>query len=202
MALEAVRLSLINSMYKCLCRHPFPKITIQDICDKASVSRRTFYNYYHDKYSLLSDTYHELFFSQIEIDSEDSSWEVFRKICHQFYDDKVFFSRVIDIKEQNGFWDELTRTLGSYIARDCPIVKEMEREAEIFIGADVMMMLTMIEDWMKDGMKQDPEEFAGHVRAAFSVYGLWTYQIAANIPRKKFSGQYDKEVSWFGKEER
>lgn len=48
------RRALTDALFKLLEKSEFCKITVNDICAKAEVSRPTFYTYFDDKYSLLS----------------------------------------------------------------------------------------------------------------------------------------------------
>lgn len=45
--------AIINSMYELLKEQSFRSITTQDLCNRACVSRSTFYRQFHDKYEIL-----------------------------------------------------------------------------------------------------------------------------------------------------
>lgn len=49
-ALKATLIELLDEM-------PFEKIAVTDICNKAKISRITFYNHYSDKYALIDDVF-------------------------------------------------------------------------------------------------------------------------------------------------
>lgn len=46
---------LRNALMELLKERPFDKITVTDICKKATINKMTFYKYYQDKYTLLDD---------------------------------------------------------------------------------------------------------------------------------------------------
>lgn len=48
---KALRSTLVNMMEKT----PIEEITVQDLCEEASINRMTFYKHYEDKYALLRD---------------------------------------------------------------------------------------------------------------------------------------------------
>lgn len=50
------RAALQDAMETLLREKPFEKITVQEICDRALVSRTAFYAHYHDKYALFHAT--------------------------------------------------------------------------------------------------------------------------------------------------
>lgn len=52
--------SLIRTMRDMLSEMPFEKITVKGICERAGISRITFYNYYSDKYALLEELFRSM----------------------------------------------------------------------------------------------------------------------------------------------
>ena len=52
---------LKESMRELMREKPFEKITVTEICKRASTGRVTFYNYYEDKYDLLEDWFEDLY---------------------------------------------------------------------------------------------------------------------------------------------
>lgn len=52
--------SLIRTMQEMLSEMPFEKITVKDLCERAGISRITFYNYYSDKYALLEEMFRKM----------------------------------------------------------------------------------------------------------------------------------------------
>lgn len=49
--------SLRGALLTLLNEKEFDKITVKEICDRAQVSRITFYTYFHDKYDLMNDMF-------------------------------------------------------------------------------------------------------------------------------------------------
>jgi AcrR family transcriptional regulator len=56
--------ALMNALRTLLNLRNFNKITVNDLCEEALISRAAFYSHYDDKYDLL-DSYMEVFFQQI-----------------------------------------------------------------------------------------------------------------------------------------
>lgn len=52
---------LKESLRELMCEKPFEKITVTEICKRASTGRVTFYNYYEDKYDLMEDCFEDLY---------------------------------------------------------------------------------------------------------------------------------------------
>jgi len=88
MSAKTTRMLLIRAMLKLVRSRKFSSITIDDICDKSEVSRRTFYRYYSDKYALLRDVFVDCFFSKIHTDECRDPWDIVQAVCEQIYSDK------------------------------------------------------------------------------------------------------------------
>lgn len=61
MSVEASKFNLKKTMHKLMKEKSFTSITVKELCEKAGVSRRSFYRYYMDKYELLQDLYYDFF---------------------------------------------------------------------------------------------------------------------------------------------
>lgn len=87
---RALKTALIELLHK----KNFEKIRTTEICDRALVSRNTFYNYYADKYALLEDcfaTYEETFIHHFDETQRESNPELdretsFRNLIDTFLD--------------------------------------------------------------------------------------------------------------------
>lgn len=93
---------------------PFEKITIQQILDKAGISRRTFYKYYADKYEIMQ----EYFTMHLEGFSDNLSEENWKVVYENFYEfiwqKRSFFLNMTKKDSQDGFWRFLNNYLVSY----------------------------------------------------------------------------------------
>ncbi len=192
MSTEAIKVSLIRAMLKCVREERFADITVNSICERSHISRRTFYRYYSDREALLRDVYVECFFSRIEAEEDDDFWDIFAKVCYQIYSDPLFFKHALEVKGQNGFWEEISAILSPYYSKHSPSYDFLVDMKDFYISTDISRLLILIEKWIKSGMKTPPYEFAYSVRVSYYIYGLWTSQIAAKQDVTEFSSDvYD-----------
>lgn len=187
MSTETTRTALVHSMLELTREKRFSTITIDEVCQKSSVSRRTFYRYYSDKYALLKDVYLERFFSKINIAENDDFWDIFAKICDQIYSDKEFFKHAFEVKGQNGFWEEAGMILTPYYMREAPSYEFVDKMKAYFVATDLERIFHLIELWIASGMKQSSREFSSFIRINFYIYGRWTYQLAGKKERSTFT---------------
>ena len=177
--------AIVKAMLKLVRSKKFADITVEDICEKANVSRRTFYRYYSDKHALLKDVFVECFFSKIDTDNVRDLWDIILEICKQAYQDKKFFRHSFEVKGQNGFWEEVSSILMPYFQRDFPS-NEFDRMRDFFISSDIQRAFVLIENWIKDGMPVPPEEFVYKLRIYYYMYGTWVVEHAEGRPRTEF----------------
>lgn len=87
-----------ESMINLLNEKPLQKITINDICDKASINRSTFYLHYYDQYDLHDDLKKEaldmllVYVNQSFVNGDYLPIESFLRICKESKLIRTFFT--------------------------------------------------------------------------------------------------------------
>lgn len=196
MANESTRITLLKCMRKLVRENSFSKISINMICETAHISRRTFYRYFYNRYSLLAATYNECYFAKLTIEKGDNFWHLFGNICQQIYDEPAFFRHVFDVKGQNGFWEEAKSTLAPYMTRDFPVTPDIKDIVDFYVFNDLDVLFQHIEGWIKGGFKYDPKSFSTHVRDSFKVHGKWIYELATDRPVSPYSQHKIDKKEW------
>lgn len=93
---------IISTMEQLLKSKSFNKITVQDILDKAKVSRATFYRHFPDKYAVMNSYYEQLIQSSFSDKSLSSEERIYR-IVDIVTEHKESFSGVVDVSGVNSF---------------------------------------------------------------------------------------------------
>lgn len=189
MSAQTTRTLLIRAMLKLTRSKKFSSITIEDICEKAQVSRRTFYRYYKDKHALLGDVFVECFFSKIDVEECKDPWDITKAICEQIYSDKKFFSHSFEVKGQNGFWEEVQKLLLPVFQSGLQSHEASDSMREFFTSTDIYRVLQLIEDWIRSGMPSSPEKFASSLRTAYFIYATWITELATGSPASEFPSE-------------
>lgn len=105
-----------NTFIDLLKEKPFSAITINHICEKATIHRSTFYRYYDDKYELFSDAVNFIAITLFEqtkhgLDLEDT---LFEKIIEYIDVNRPLFFNVTSKNNSSELYDKLIQ-LGSEI---------------------------------------------------------------------------------------
>lgn len=196
MASNATRFTLVKCMRKLLRQQPFSKITIGELCELAHISRRSFYRYFPDKYSLLAATYQESFFSKIQLAPDSLFWDLFKQICQQVYGEKEFFRHAFEVKGQNGFWEEARKILTPYMKKDYPSNVHGDVMFNFFVAHSIDMLFELVEHWIREEPTTSPDEFATFIQESFAVYGKWIYEASTNRPRSAYTPEIVREKKW------
>ncbi len=158
--------ALIMDEFKKLARtRSIEDIPVAEICERSSISRQTFYNYFHDKYDLISKIYRKVELNTMaEIKTltesgEEVSWDIvigtlLRKLAvdKEFYSNALRYSGQNNLKEMilyhvyNGYINEFTRRHNG--RPDDATLFELRFNAYGTAGC----ML----DWIQSGMAADP----------------------------------------------
>lgn len=101
--------ALANSLKECLLTKSFEKITIEDICNKCEMNRKSFYYHFKDKYSLVEYIFNSEFKSLHVYTKKDSN--IFKELCIYLYDNKDFYTKILKYEGQNNFQDYLEQTI-------------------------------------------------------------------------------------------
>lgn len=177
----------------------FSSITVDDICEKSEVSRRTFYRYYSDKQALLKDVFVECFFSKISLDECKDPWDIIHAICEQIYSDKAFFSHSFEVKGQNGFWEEVRSLLMPIFQRSFPSYGDPDRMRDFFLSTDIYRTFSLLEEWISEGMQIDPEEFTSALRTSYFVYATWITDVVSGKTATEFPPEMLKSLKYIKK---
>lgn len=140
-------------------------ISVTEICCQLGISRKTFYNYFHDRYAIVET----IMFDEIEkpllkaIDADFSRKDLIRGVFESFLYDKEFYKFAIIEDCQNSLYDNLIESLTIIIsekdkARGKTVLTPKECEYVNYkFAADIVFI---IKKWILEGMVESPESMS------------------------------------------
>lgn len=145
-----------------LCRTtPFGKIKINTICEKADISRQTFYNHFKDKYDIVAAIYLRDISSE-EAESGYYSLALMRKGLNTLWDRRDFYRNVLNGREQNDLYNfiaDYTININiKWIAERQKRALTMQEKYEIIYCA--YGYIGSLFEWLKGNIDYTPDEFA------------------------------------------
>lgn len=179
MSLTITKRALEDSMKKLMVEKTFNKITIEDICERASVSCRNFYRYAHDKYELLDQIYQDDFMSKLEVHDDWCVWDYFPAICRYCYANRSFIRNAITVEGQNSprsYWQTFLTPL---ILHDFRNSFYSEESAAFYIPRLTDALFDYMEVWLKKEPCTPPDEFAAYVRRSVAIHAKRVWEITS-----------------------
>lgn len=109
-----------NALESLLRKHPFEKLTVDQICEEALLHRSSFYRYFHDKYDLLEHLINTRLNKMLEEASSEDDLVV--TIIHYADDNRDIFRHLALDGTNSTLYIELVRILSD------TMLKEMKNE--------------------------------------------------------------------------
>jgi AcrR family transcriptional regulator len=161
---EAIKKAVIELMSE----KKFDDITIQDISDRANVSRGTIYLHYVDKYDLLDKLIEEHINEMREICESSSEMEFIDANLPWFeYLEKnyLFFSTMLASKGAPSFRSQFNEFLIEEFKNEVDITKGKNHRLieDVILQFIVTAYVGIVEWWFKNGMPYPPHVMAEQV---------------------------------------
>lgn len=165
---QVTKRALEQSLKNLLLKKPLTKITINDIAEDCGINRMTFYYHFKDIYDLVEWSCLEDARKAIEEKKTYETWQQgFLQIFEAVRENKPFIMNVYRCvhREQVETYlkplvDNLLMGVIEEEAKGIPVRQEdKEFIAQIYAYIFIGLML----DWIKDDMRQDPEEIVGRL---------------------------------------
>lgn len=179
MSKKTTQLALAESLKQQLRKCRFCDITVEDICEPAEVSRRSFYRYFADKYELLSWIYRDTYESLLSFKEGWVVWDYFSVCCEHLYSDRAFYRNAIAVEGQNSLrslWQELLTPL---IAHDYKDIVPSRKTGNFWIWRITDALFDTLYEWLKKEPCTPPLEFAANLRESMALYNKRAYEIAS-----------------------
>lgn len=157
--MNSTKIRLADSLKKLIKTQTLEKISIQDICSNAYLSRQSFYNHFNDKYELVSWILDSIFHSTHTITDLDCPWINNTKLfLEKMKDDEDFFNKAYRYIGQNSLEEHHLELLNNYYLPICAQKKQssLSREEEYCLRFYFYELANLISRWARLGMPESP----------------------------------------------
>lgn len=136
----------------------FTKITINDICKAAMLSRPTFYHYYRDKYQLANSIFDDLFDKTVTTLATSHKWQGSIDVfLTQFKQDCTFYSKIYKYTGQDSLFEHHSQRVYDFYKQLIEHTKHDKLSSEEKVNLDVYVKgaMTLIMDWNNESYSTD-----------------------------------------------
>ena len=164
------RKAIVNAYLALLQESPSKSIKISAICDRANISRPTFYNHFQTKDEIflnyLDDVLDEMFieYRMMQAKTQEEAFSTFQSASTQFFrlwqSKADLYRLIIHTHAENMLIDKLKdHHLKVYHLRVVPRFPVGDPEIlEFFISHISYVFFSGLDQWMRNGMKRKPHE--------------------------------------------
>lgn len=155
--------SIISDAMKQLMKEKlFSDISVSDIINRCSISRKTFYYHFADKYDVVNWIFYtEMFDSILESTTLENWIEGSIKFCSYMYNNKKFYTNALSVNGQNSFTEYLNNLTRMQVEKLCTEAcgnKSINKDDKSFmIDFYYSAFIGILTAWIKNGMKDSPE---------------------------------------------
>ncbi len=152
-----------NTLYELVGQKPLGEITVTDIIETCGISRSTFYYHFHDMNDLIEWTITEHFNKILGKNRTYATWQDgFKAILHEVEQEKEYIFAIyatMDHSLMEYYLEGLVfKLLMSVLKEKDPEDKVSYEKKEFIVNFYKRGFIGITIDWVKSGMKQDPDE--------------------------------------------
>lgn len=157
---ELTKKALAESLKSIMRTSPFAKISVDEICEAAGVSRRNFYRHFPDKYELLNWIYDKEFCSAIHGRCFPRTLDILPPVCAHLYKDRAFYLNAFDVRGQNSFRDFCAARLYCYMEKDYGCAFNSQSEEHFYLDRIIDAVFDAFQLWLKSEPCVPAEDFS------------------------------------------
>lgn len=155
---DIYRRALAEGMKELLRQETIEKITVEEVCEKSEISRRSFYRYFIDKYDVVSWIVDREYYDHLEVTKEKSLWELYPSFLQYLFENREWIRNALPYQGQNSLREHLFRRNFPIICNDFEMDFPSEYWKEFTVRTYFKMALESYEWWLGEKEPIAPEE--------------------------------------------
>lgn len=184
--------ALASALKELVAERPFEKISVSDICERCRMNRKSFYYHFRDKYDLANWIFDTEFIelsqaNTTQIISEnmafDDRWSTLLSICRYFYDNRVFYRRILQVEGQNSLSSHFRELIAPLLRLRIEELLGMEDIPEMVYVFFADGILCTMERWLLDKNCIPAEEFLQNLKKLLQVLYISMDRRVSQDPR-------------------
>ena len=150
---------LAKALKELMLEKTFEKISINDICTRCKMNRKSFYYHFMDKYDLVNWIFDTEFITMIQSGLHEDSWTVIYAICNLLYDNRVFYKKALQIQGQNSFQEHFQEMMFSVISGRVEELSGIDKKSVFQINFFTDAIVGTFKSWLLKYSEMTPDEF-------------------------------------------
>ncbi len=159
-------------------QYPLQQISVRQIMDHASIRRQTFYDYFQDKYALMTWIYKQDFKEYIQdYIGYDPIDKVLERFLYYLKDNKAFYRNALSYHDQNAFEEVLLEQLDLFIQQiiEIRLASENKKSVDEYQTLSKYIayaLVGIIRNWIAHNCEQDVLELVSEINLVMTHLNL------------------------------
>ena len=167
---------------------PFIKIGVGDICKYCGMNRKSFYYHFKDKEDLVNWIFETEFIECARNNVYESVWEAIDDLIHYFYDNRIFYSKILKHEGQNSFSDYFNELIHSVFFEQLQTIVKNPHAKDFQINFVADGMLCTLKRWLKSENCIPPDELIEGLKSGAHMMASYVFQTLE---------EHQKEIIYF-----
>lgn len=160
-------------------------ISVNEICQKTGLNRRTFYRYFRDKYEVVEWIYYHDYLLNTEHFEDWSIWDYMPHIARVLYEDRAYYANAFLYTGQNAFRTCVIRYLSGILRKDYREAFATEALYDFYVEHQCNMAFDLFVIWLTEEDPMPPEDFVRLFRDLFYRPSRVSGALLERAPRKR-----------------
>lgn len=165
---NTTKLAIAKTLKKMMESTPFDKISVVNLVEECGINRQTFYYHFQNIYELLGFIYKDEALKKIKNYKSYDTWQEGLLIIFSYVKDNATFClntfNSVGREHLNDFLYKVTFKVLIDIVKEVTVDKDIKEDQLNFITDFYSFaFIGILTKWMKEGMKQEPEEIVESV---------------------------------------
>ncbi len=160
MARKYSRVLIKNEFIKLINQKPHHKITITELVEKCDLNRNTFYYYYEDLLSVLTEVFDDELSKITSGYNSGNTWkDVLMQVTEFARENRKAVFHVYNSMQREELerflYDFTEKSLRKFVSDECEDMKVNNFDKELIVKFFQMALTGMLIEWISKGMKED-----------------------------------------------
>ncbi len=160
MARKYSRVLIKNEFIKLINQKPYHKITITELVEKCDLNRNTFYYYYEDLLSVLTEVFDDELSKITSGYNSGNTWkDVLMQVTEFARENRKAVFHVYNSMQREELerflYDFTEKSLRKFVSDECEDMKVNNFDKELIVKFFQMALTGMLIEWISKGMKED-----------------------------------------------
>ena len=158
---DTTKRMILDTFYQMVMESSFDDVSIQDLCRRCGISRRTFYNYSTDKYNLALTLWSLNYLESRPADSHKSRYEMFIDNLKLDYQHRYYYRKLLNDDKNNIMSSRLQRWLENfYLTLMADRFDRNDKASALFTRYHAAGVNSLILSWLKEDSDISAEKLA------------------------------------------